>query len=40
MIGKLASPDRAWRGLDVLRILIGVVWAANLLFILLPAADY
>lgn len=28
------------RGLDVLRILIGVVWAANLLFIFLPAADY
>lgn len=32
--------DRAWRGLDVLRILLGVIWAANLLFILLPAADY
>ncbi len=32
--------DRAWRGLDVLRILLGVIWAANLLFIVLPAADY
>ncbi len=35
-----ASGERAWRGLDVLRILMGVIWAANLLFILLPAADY
>jgi uncharacterized membrane protein YphA (DoxX/SURF4 family) len=35
-----ATPDRAWKGLDVLRVLIGVIWAANLLFIVLPAADY
>jgi uncharacterized membrane protein YphA (DoxX/SURF4 family) len=32
--------ERAWRGLDVLRILLGVIWSANLLFILLPTADY
>ncbi|HZY91221.1 MAG TPA: hypothetical protein VFG07_00385 [Thermoplasmata archaeon] len=34
------AEDRAWRGLDVLRILMGIIWAANLLFILLPAAGY
>ena len=34
------SEERAWRGLDVLRILIGAIWAANLLFIALPAAQY
>ncbi len=34
------SHERAWRGLDVLRILLGVIWAANLLFIIVPSADY
>ncbi len=38
---SLSSPqERAWRGLDVLRILLGVIWGTNLLFILLPSADY
>jgi len=32
--------DRAGRGLDVLRLLMGVIWTANLLFIILPMADY
>jgi len=32
--------DRAYRALDLLRILMGLIWAANLLFIILPAADY
>ena len=32
--------ERGWRGLDVLRILMGLIWSANLLFIILPAAQY
>ena len=39
-ISMTASEERAWRGLDVLRILMGIIWAANLIFILLPSADY
>ncbi len=37
-----AVPDRSGRALDVLRILLGVIWGANLLFIFLPqsAANY
>lgn len=33
-----APEDRAGRGLEVLRILLGVIWASNLLFIFLPAS--
>jgi len=35
-----ALEDRAGRALDLLRILLGVIWTANLLFIFLPAADF
>jgi uncharacterized membrane protein YphA (DoxX/SURF4 family) len=34
------SPDRAQRGLELLRIGIGLVWAVNLMFIFLPSAQY
>lgn len=32
--------ERAEKALEVLRILLGGIWAANLTFIVLPAADY
>lgn len=38
---RVVTPnERGWRGLDVLRILMGVIWSANLVFILLPSAEY
>lgn len=40
MAATLSSGARAWRGLDVLRVLLGVIWGVNLLYIVLPAADY
>jgi uncharacterized membrane protein YphA (DoxX/SURF4 family) len=36
----IASTRRTASSLEVLRIGLGVVWAANLLFILLPSSDY
>lgn len=42
MIATRPTPpaDRAGRALDLLRILLGLIWAVNLVFIFLPAADY
>lgn len=38
--GPLRPADSATRALEVLRIAVGAVWALNLLFVVLPAADF
>lgn len=37
---SMGSPGQSARALEVLRVAVGVVWLLNLLFILVPSADY